>query len=272
MNQTLSLHQPHAWDANVATYESIAEPFTSRFGSALAERLAIAGGERVIDVAAGSGALALELARSGAQVTAVDHSPGMTRRVAERAAEAGLGQRMAAESMDGQALSFPDGSFDVGLSVFGIMLFPDHEQGLRELVRVVRPGGRVGLGAWRNPEGAAPGLLLRRAFDRIFPDRDRPQLPAGIRTWSEAAGLRSSMSAAGLVRIEVSEIAEDWRFPSLDWVAEHADRLFGIMPIWSEADAGDRESLLGDVLGQLERFDGLAVPSPALLATVEKPA
>ena len=271
MNQTILMHQPSAWDEFSTTYEALAEPMTSQFGSALTKRLGIRRGERIVDIAAGSGALTLELARLGAEVTAVDHSESLRARIAARADAEGLGGRVQARTMDGQALQLPDGHFDVGLSVFGIMLFPDPDAGLSELVRVLRPGGRAGLAVWSNPEGAAPALLLTRAARALWPGRPLPPRPPGIDAWSNRATLDRSMVDAGLKDVVVVEMSVEWLFPSVQWVVDNGGRLFGMMPIWSEADEADRSRLLDHMVGQLTAADSLAIASPAWLATGVKP-
>lgn len=139
-------------------------------------------GERVLDVAAGTGALALEAAAGGARVLATDFSPGMVERLAARLGEGGFDQADSeARVMDGQALDLPDGGFDAAFSIFGVMLFPDWEAGLRELHRVVRPGGRVVMATWARAEGAGPAMLFAQAWREAFPDRDTPPFRAVLR-------------------------------------------------------------------------------------------
>jgi SAM-dependent methyltransferase len=203
-----------------------------------------------------------------ARVTAVDHSSVMTARIAERAGAEGLS--LNARTMDGQALDLAESSFDMGLSVFGIMMFPDHEAGLRELVRVLVPGGRAGLAVWCSAGGAGPGLLLREAALATFPDRELAPMPLGHRRWREPDRLAADLARAGLGKIAIEKMSEDWSFPSVQWVRDNADILFGIMPIWTEADEEARERLLEHMLGRLEQSERLAVPSPALLATARK--
>ncbi|MEV6490913.1 class I SAM-dependent methyltransferase [Actinoplanes sp. NPDC051633] len=103
-------------------------------------------GERVLDVAAGSGNAALAAARRGARVTATDFVPQLLHVAARRAAVEGLVVEI--EEADAQALPFPDGTFDVVLSTFGVMFAPDQARAASELVRVCRPAGRIGLTAW----------------------------------------------------------------------------------------------------------------------------
>jgi len=105
------------WDAAAADYGAFAEPFTRQFAEAA---LHLAGGiqlgGRVLDAAAGTGALTLAAARAGARVLATDFSPGMVARLSGRLAEAGLGPTASAQVMDGQALSLEDASFDAAFS------------------------------------------------------------------------------------------------------------------------------------------------------------
>lgn len=95
---------PDHWDMAAQHYEKTAHPFTARYAEAALERISLEPGSRVLDVAAGTGALALAAARMGAQVLATDFSPGMVARIAA----AGL-PNVEARAMDGQALALPDG-------------------------------------------------------------------------------------------------------------------------------------------------------------------
>ncbi len=117
-------------------------------------------GERVLDVGTGSGALALLAARTGATVGGVDIAADGVARARERAREEGLDIRF--DVGDAQALPYAEASFDVVLSAFGVMFAPDHARAARELARVCRPGGRLGL-TLMPPDSRTAGMftLLR---------------------------------------------------------------------------------------------------------------
>src|SRR5262245_4512878 len=103
-------------------------------------------GERVLDVAAGSGNAALAAARRGAAVTATDFVPQLLEAAARRAQAEGLD--LETQEADAQSLPFPDGAFDVVLSTFGVMYAADQSRAGAKPLRVCRPGGRIGLTAW----------------------------------------------------------------------------------------------------------------------------
>ncbi len=149
------------------------------------ERLAVAvdihPGERVLDVAAGSGNAALAAARRGAQVTATDFVPQLLEAAARRAQVEGL--PLDTREADAQALPFADGEFDVVLSTFGVMFAPDQQRAADELQRVCRPGGRIGLTAW------TPGSVMAGAqaiAGRFAPFPPVPGLRSPIEWGTEA--------------------------------------------------------------------------------------
>jgi ubiquinone/menaquinone biosynthesis C-methylase UbiE len=119
-------------------------------GESLAEAVDLHAGEKVLDVAAGNGNSSLAAARRWADVTSTDYVPELLE-IGRRRAEAER-LSMVFREADAEALPFPDASFDVVLSSFGVMFAPNHERAARELLRVSRPGGRIGLANW-TPRG-----------------------------------------------------------------------------------------------------------------------
>ncbi|MBA2730718.1 MAG: class I SAM-dependent methyltransferase [Euzebyaceae bacterium] len=114
-------------------------------------------GQTVLDVACGSGNVAIAAARRHTAVTGIDYVPALLDRGRQRAAAEGLDIEF--READAEALPFEDGSFDVVLSAFGVMFAPNQEQAAAELLRVCRPGGRIGLANWTP--GSAPADLFR---------------------------------------------------------------------------------------------------------------
>jgi len=119
-------------------------------GEELCEALDLRAGEKVLDVAAGNGNATLAAARRWCDVVSTDYVPSLLDRGRARAAAEGLGVEF--QEADAEALPFADGSFDVVLSTFGVMFTPDHIKAAAELMRVCRPGGRIGLANW-TPDG-----------------------------------------------------------------------------------------------------------------------
>jgi SAM-dependent methyltransferase len=125
-------------------------------------------GERWLDVGTGTGAVALRAARAGAEVTAVDFAPMMIDTARRLAAEQGLA--IAYDVADAQELPYAHASFDVVSSAHGVVFAPDHAAAARELARVCRPGGRLGLTAWRPGPGGD-------AFARVLEPYEAPRSP-----------------------------------------------------------------------------------------------
>jgi ubiquinone/menaquinone biosynthesis C-methylase UbiE len=119
-------------------------------GEDLCEALDVRSGQKVLDVAAGNGNVSLAAARRWCDVVATDYVPALLERARQRAGAEHL--KIEFREADAEALPFPDGSFDVVVSTFGVMFTPDQDRAAAELIRVCKRGGKIGLANW-TPEG-----------------------------------------------------------------------------------------------------------------------
>jgi demethylmenaquinone methyltransferase/2-methoxy-6-polyprenyl-1,4-benzoquinol methylase len=157
-------------------------------------------GSRALDVATGTGDLALELARRGAEVTGLDFSPAMLE--IARAKAPGL----PFEEGDALALRHPDGAFDAVTVGFGARNFADLDRGLREMARVAKPGGRVVVLEITTPQKPPLSWFFRAWFDTVVPALGRlagdpdaySYLPSSVRRFPGPEELAARMVGAGL--------------------------------------------------------------------------
>lgn len=131
-------------------YPELASDLISELGATIVEACGIGDGQRVLDIAAGSGNASIPAAQAGASVVASDLTPELLESGRRRAEE--LGVQLDWQQADAEALPFADDEFDVVMSTVGIMFAPHHEASAAELIRVCRPGGTLGLINW-TPEG-----------------------------------------------------------------------------------------------------------------------
>jgi SAM-dependent methyltransferase len=171
--------------------------------------------------------------------------------------------------MDGQALEIEDGNLDAAFSMFGIMLFPDWQKGLAEMVRVLRPGGLACIGTWAEPSGAAANLLIANIAAWKFPALEVPNVVPGMVEWIDRDCFRHSLESAGIVDPQFHTVSSDFRI-ELSLLAE-PDRLFQFSPVWPLLDDKQRAELL-DELAELAKRNGgkIDVTSPATIAIGSK--
>ena len=171
---------------------------------------------RVLDVATGTGDLAIEIARScpGATVIGLDPSPGMLAVAAHKLAKRGLTDRVSLVEGDAQALPQKNCEVDAATIAFGIRNVPDRALGLRELARVVRPGGRIAVLELGEPRGRLLGRVARFHTRKVVPrigallsgKREYRYLQASIAAFPPAEQFVELMKQAGLHVIEVTPL------------------------------------------------------------------
>jgi SAM-dependent methyltransferase len=163
------LKQRHAVVWGSGPYQGVTETVAD-IHQAVIERLDPKPGQRFLDLACGTGAVAELAAASGAEVVGVDIAPALIEQARERAAESGL----AIEYLvgDAEALGLDSASFDLVASTCGVMFAPDHSAVARELARVTKPGGRIALACWTPESGLAQMFEVMRRF--------QPPPPTGV--------------------------------------------------------------------------------------------
>ena len=261
------LHRSEVWSSVAPGYDDAIAPIMRPYAVTTLDLLGLTRGTarlRLLDVAAGTGVVAMEAARRGAEVLATDFAWGMVERMRRHFAAEGLDAR--AEVMDGQALDVEDKSFDLGTSTFGLIFFPDPLAGLRELRRVLRPGGRVGIASWDLTRIGLP-QLIGAALARVIPDLPAPPPPPWAHL-GEAAGLGPVLRAAGFADVAVHQVTHHWKPPDPalffrrlpDWTPP-------LRPLFASlaAEVIDRAAAaFGDVIGEHSTSGG--IPQPALIA------
>lgn len=235
-------------------------------GECLCEAVDLAAGERVLDVAAGNGNATLAAARRWADVTSTDYVSHLLGRSKERAAAERL--TITFQEADAEALPFAENSFDVVLSTFGVMFTPNQEQAARELSRVCRRGGRIGLANW-TPDGFI-GQLFKTIGSHVPP-------PAGVRSpalWGTEARLKELFPGH---RVAVTSKAFNFRYRSADHWLDVFKTYYGPTNRAFAALAPDRQAgLEADIVRLLKVLNrggasSLIVPSEYLEIVVSKP-
>ncbi len=212
----------------------------------ICEAVELRAGEKVLDVATGSGNAALAAARRGCQATGIDYVPALIERARERAAAERLPARF--ELGDCEEIPFADEAFDAVLSVYGSMFAPDQEKAANELVRVCKRGGRIGMANW------TPAGFWGQAFALI--SRYVPP-PAGVRpppAWGTEPRLRELFGKAASMRI-VQRSALFRYLDSRHWIQMFSACFGPIMRALAKLEGPRRGEFLNELDELLNRFN-----------------
>ncbi len=211
--------RPEGWDAAADIYDRVWTSFTRLYAQDALRLAGIERGQRVLDVAAGPGALALLAARAGAEVVATDFSPEMVSLLRRQVAAEGLAN-ITTRVMDGQALDLPDASFDAAFSMFGLIFFPDRVRGFRELWRVLKPGGRAVVAGWSAMERVRFFAPVAQAVRRALPHLPPPASPPPILSLQDPRVFEKEMRAGGFAEVSIHNVTHAWEAPSAETLWE----------------------------------------------------
>jgi len=236
-------------------------------GELLAEACDLRTDERVLDVAAGNGNATLAAARRGCKVTSTDYVGALLERGAQRARAERLEVNF--QTADAEALPFEANTFDAVLSTFGVMFTPDQDRAAAELLRVCRPGGRIGMANW-TPDGFI-GQLFKTLGRHVAP-------PAGVKppsAWGTEARLKELFPPA-VASVAITPRVFNFRYRSAAHFVEvfrtwygPTHKAFAALPT-DKAAALEADML--ELLTKLNRAGGssLVVPSEYLEVVVTR--
>ncbi len=236
-------------------------------GEQLAEAVDVRSGESVLDVAAGNGNATLAAARRFARVTSTDYVPSLLDKGRQRAQAEGL--QVAFQVADVEALPFAESSFDVVLSTFGCMFAPDPMRTAGEMLRVTRPGGRIGMANW------TPAGFIGRLFKVIGVHLPPPAGIASPALWGTEARL-GELFGAQAADIRCERRTFNFRYRSAaHWVQVFRDFYGPTHKAFAALPGAKGEALERDILALLAELDagderGLVVPAEYLEVVVTK--
>jgi ubiquinone/menaquinone biosynthesis C-methylase UbiE len=204
------MFEPRTWNLVAPGYAAeIATTFSSFANDAL-ELAGLRPAERALDVATGPGTLAVPAARLGARVSAVDFSPEMIAELRTRVQRENV-KGVDARVADATALPFEDDEFDAAFSMFALNLMANRDAAFREILRVLRMGGRAVVGTpadvTRAPAFADVRDIVRRALPLLDLEIDLPL--------AEPSALLAEMTAAGFAHVEVHRVTRSFTYPSV---------------------------------------------------------
>ena len=235
-------------------------------GESLCEALDLRSGQTVLDVAAGNGNATLAAARRWCQVVSTDYVPALLERGRNRATAEGL--TVDFRTADAEALPFADRSFDAVLSTFGVMFTANQERAAAEMLRVVKPGGRIGMANW-TPDGFI-GQLFKTIGKYIAP-------PAGVKSpalWGTEAHLKTLFGEDSSIATEQRKFT--FRYKSAEHFIDVFKTFYGpMLKTFAALSAADQAAFTQDVIALIARFNRsgdatMVVPSDYLEVIVTR--
>jgi len=261
--------EKEAWQVSAGAAEVYEAKFVpaifAEWGPRTADGARVAAGDRVLDVACGTGVVARECVRRGARVTGVDLNEGMLK-VARR-----LAPDIDYVSGDAASLPFNDEAFDVVACQFALMFFPEPVRAVAEMARVLRPGGRIGLSTWSVIEKTPVYVVLRDLLSRHLDEAAGAVMQAPF-TFGDEGRLNEIFAEAGLTGVEFKTDTGAMKFESVaDLVATEVRG----SPLAERFDDAALAALTADAEREMAGLEsdgpGFVFPASAIVVSARKP-
>ncbi|TJY42332.1 methyltransferase domain-containing protein [Cohnella pontilimi] len=213
----------------------------------LCEAAALRAGQKVLDVATGSGNTAIAAARRNCDVTGIDYVPELLNRARERAEAERIKVTLLEE--DAENLSFQSNSFDVVLSTFGAMFAPNQEQTAKELARVCKPGGKIGMANW--PKDTFIGQMLTAVSQLVPP----PQGLKPVVLWGSEEHVRELFSDA-ISSLQLTRRTVMFRFLSTKHFLDTFLNYYGpTLKAYQSLDSSGKETMVRSLTDLINRYN-----------------
>jgi ubiquinone/menaquinone biosynthesis C-methylase UbiE len=255
-----------AWDGVAADYDEFVTPIVLPMARDVLGRIDVGPGVRLLDVAAGTGAISLTAARLGADVVAADIAPGMIERLEARARDERL-SNVEGRVMDGLDLELEDDTFDVSASQLGVTVIPDLKSALGEMVRVTKPGGKVLIAALGPPQKAEFFGFFLAALKATVPGFTGPPTdpPPPQFQVADPEVFRQRLAEGGLKEITVETVTFglEFRSPENLWGFLMSSNPMGRMLVGNltEDQRAEVHNVLNGMLRERSNGNGVAVLS-----------
>ncbi len=205
------LATPDPWNLVSSGYAAVNLEFMGQFSNAGLAKLGLSSSCRLLDVACGPGTTSLLAAPHVGQIDALDFAEQMLQAF-EQQLRVTPHANIRLHHGDGQALPFVDNSFDAAVSMFGLMFFPDRKKGMREVRRVLSPGGRVLISSWAPLDMSPAMMSLFGALRAIDPSRKAPERDVG--SLENPDLFHAELEESGFVDIEIDTVQGELHFGS----------------------------------------------------------
>lgn len=247
------MSQAATWDLVSEGYDAVTRPMLTPFSERALELVPLAGARRVLDLGCGSGTTTLLMADKAKSIAALDFSPKMIDRLQQALKKRDV-TTVTAHVGDGQCMPFADAYFDIVVSMFGLMFFPDKQRAFAELARVLAPGGSAVIGSWASLEKSTLTQAVIGALSGGKPQGVPPSAASGPRPvmLDTEQQLRDAIAHSPLRLVIFEECVASYSYPSATAFWNDTERGTAPVAMMKEAKGASWPEIRRDAIAYLE--------------------